>query len=107
MLTTPDNGVVCAAFLKRQGFSYENLKGYVRSGYLDQLGRGAYCKHGNKPDVAAGVSALNHQLSLPVHVGGKTARTTANRAFRAIYRSADIFVLYVLPQDSGMVHKGF
>lgn len=73
MLTTPDNGVVCAAFLKRQGFSYENLKGYVRSGYLDQLGRGAYCKHGNKPDVAAGVSALNHQLSLPVHVGGKTA----------------------------------
>lgn len=73
LLTTPDNGVVCAAFLKENGFSYENLKGYIRNGYLDSLGRGAYCKHGNKPSVAAGVSALNLQLSLSVHFGGKTA----------------------------------
>ncbi len=73
LLTTPDNGVVCAAFLKEKGFSYENLKGYIHSGYLDQLGRGAYCKHDNKPTVEAGVSALNLQLSLPVHIGGKTA----------------------------------
>ena len=73
LLTTPDNGVVCAAFLKEKGFSYENLKGYIHGGYLDQLGRGAYCKHGNKPTVEAGVSALNRQLALPVHIGGKTA----------------------------------
>lgn len=73
LLSTPDKGVVCAAYLTKHGFSYDNIKNYIRSGYLDQLGRGAYCKHGSKPDVAAAVAALNHQLSLSVHVGGKTA----------------------------------
>ena len=73
LLSTPDHGVVCAAYLTKHGFTYDNIKNYIRSGYLDQLGRGAYCKHGNKPNVAAAVAALNRQLSLSVHVGGKTA----------------------------------
>jgi len=73
LLSTPDHGVVCASYLTKQGFTYDNIKNYIRSGYLDQLGRGAYCKHGNKPDVAAAVAALNQQLSLSVHIGGKTA----------------------------------
>ena len=72
LLSTPDNGVVSAAYLKKQGFTYENIKNYIHSGYLDQLGRGAYCKHGNKPNVSAAIVALNEQLSLSVHVGGKT-----------------------------------
>ena len=73
LLTTPDNGIVCAPFLVKNGFSHDQLKQYVRNGYLDSIGRGAYCKHGHNPPLAAALNAAVTQLESPLHLGGWSA----------------------------------
>lgn len=73
MLSLGEDQVVTAQCLLSRGYSYENLKGYVRSGYLDSMGRGAYCRAGAKPSVEAAISAISNQLAVPVHIGGRSA----------------------------------
>ena len=73
LLTTPDNGIVCAPFLVKNGFSHDQLKQYVRNGYLDDVGRGAYCKHGHTPPLAAALNAAVTQLKSSIHLGGWSA----------------------------------
>ena len=73
MLSLGDDQVVTAPLLLKQGYSYDNLKGYVRSGYLASLGRGAYCRPGTHPSLEAAISAMSGQLSIPVHLGGRSA----------------------------------
>ena len=73
MVSLGDNQVVTASALLKHGYSYEDLKGYVKRGYLTSLGRGAYCRAGTRPTIEAAVSAMVEQLGLPVHLGGRTA----------------------------------
>lgn len=73
LLTIPDNGIACAAFLTKQGLSHDNLKQYVKRGHLDSVGRGAYCKHGHKPPLSAALTAAVNQLATPIHLGGWSA----------------------------------
>lgn len=73
LLSLGDNQVVTATFLRKRGYSYGNLKGYVRSGYLDSLGRGAYCRAGTHPNIEAALAAMSEQLDVPVHLGGRSA----------------------------------
>jgi len=73
MLSLGDNQVVTAFCLRKKGYSYENLKGYIRNGYLHALGRGAYCKAGTHPTMEAAISAMAEQEGLPVHLGGRSA----------------------------------
>lgn len=73
LLSLGDAQVVTASYLLAHGYSYENLKGYVRSGYLHSLGRGAYCRAGATPSVEAAVTAMAEQLAIPVHIGGRSA----------------------------------
>lgn len=46
---------------------------YVRSGWLERLGHGAYKRVGTKVDWPDAIQALQLQLALPVHPGGVTA----------------------------------
>ena len=89
LLYMGDNQVMTASFLLKQGYSYENLKGYIRSGYIDSLGRGAYCKAGTHPSIEAAISAMSEQLGVPVHLGGRTA--LAKRGYVHFVPFADIF----------------
>lgn len=73
LLKTPDKAIVCAPFLIENGFSHDQLKQYVKSGYLDSVGRGAYCKHGHMPPLAAAINAAVTQLESPLHLGGWSA----------------------------------
>lgn len=62
-----------APFLLKQGYTYDNLKSYVKSGYLDSLGRGGYCRGGASPTVEAAIAAMSEQIGIPVHLGGRSA----------------------------------
>jgi hypothetical protein len=73
LLAIPDNGIVCASHLCKDGLSHDNLKQYVQHGYLDSLGRGAYCKHDQHPNLASALHALAFQLNRSFHLGGRTA----------------------------------
>ena len=74
-----DNSIVTSAYLSSLGFSYNSLFGYKRSGWIDEFGRGAYCKHGQNPPLEAALSALHLQLKKPVRIGGRSA--LAQRGF--------------------------
>ena len=66
-------GVLTAGYLRRMGFSYELLRRYDKSGWLDSLGYGAFKLHGDTVDWIGGLWALQTQAKKKIHVGGKTA----------------------------------
>ena len=57
-----DNSIMTSLYLSSIGFSHNSLFGYKSNGWLDDFGRGAYCKHGQNPPLEAALSALHLQL---------------------------------------------
>lgn len=49
---------------------------YKKAGWLTAIGRGAFVKAGDRVNWQGAVYALQKQLRLPVHIGGKTALET-------------------------------
>ncbi len=60
-------------WLKENGYSYSNLQLYKTSGWVKAIGAGVFVKTGDNVSWPGAVWALQEQLRLPVHVGGKTA----------------------------------
>lgn len=71
----PNGTVFTSTALKKQGYSDFLLYHYRKSGWLVGVGRGAFVKKGDTVDWRGGLYALQEQLKLPVHVGGKSALT--------------------------------
>lgn len=61
-----------ASYLKTLGITPELLYTYKRGRWITPLGRGAYMLSGDTVEWPGAVHALQTQLSLNVHVGGKT-----------------------------------
>jgi len=61
------------SYLNASGFGRDLLVKYKNSGWLESFGRGAYIRSGDTVDWLGALYSLQHQLALPVHVGGKTA----------------------------------
>jgi hypothetical protein len=61
------------SYLNTIGFSSDLLVKYKKSGWLAPFGRGAYVRANDKVDWSGALHALQVQLGLPVHAGGKTA----------------------------------
>lgn len=80
LMTQLRPGAVClAAWLEQQGISRDLQQYYVRSGWLEAVGRGAYAKPGGSVDWQSALEALQQQANLDVHVGGFTA--LANKGY--------------------------
>ncbi|MFW2569409.1 type IV toxin-antitoxin system AbiEi family antitoxin domain-containing protein [Legionella sp. 29fVS95] len=73
MVTAPSGVVLTSAWLKNHGVSSKLAWWYVHSGLLEKLGTNAYKKAGTRITWAGAINALQSQLNIPVHVGGKTA----------------------------------
>jgi len=69
----PKGTVSAVSYLKRHGFSHDLLTKYRRSGWLKSFGRGAYILIEDQVDWPGALYALQSQLGLEVHAGGKTA----------------------------------
>lgn len=65
--------VVLAPWLEKLGISRNLQKHYLKSGWLETLGRGAYKKPADKVTWLGGVYSLQQQADLSVHVGAITA----------------------------------
>ena len=65
--------VVLAPWLERLGISRNLQRHYLRSGWLEPIGRGAYKKPNEKVQWPGGVYALQNQARLKVHAGAITA----------------------------------
>jgi len=73
MVTAPSGVVLTSAWLEAQGISSKLAWWYVHSGLLEKLGTNAYKKTGDHITCLGAISALQTQLALPIHIGGKTA----------------------------------
>lgn len=70
-------GTVClASWLEKQGISRDLQQYYLRSGWLEPVGRGAFKRPGDEVGWRGGLYALQKQANLVVHVGGITALST-------------------------------
>lgn len=59
--------------LERQGFSQDLIQWYRKSGWIKNLGRGAYCFQDSTCNLYDAVFAINGQTDFRLHFGGKTA----------------------------------
>ena len=60
--------------LARKTRGYQQLvQKYEATAWLSRVGQGAYAKAGDKVEWTGGLYALQEQLKLPIHAGGKTA----------------------------------
>ncbi len=73
MVSTPSKVVLTTEWLEDQGISSKLAWWYVRSGLLERVGMKAYKKPGDTITWAGVIAALQSQMHLPLHVGGKTA----------------------------------
>jgi hypothetical protein len=64
--------VATASYLKRQGFTYDLLTKYRRSGWITSFGQGAYVLPEDRVEWFGALYAVQSQLELEVHAGGKT-----------------------------------
>lgn len=74
LLSSQPSGVVLAsAWLVKQGYSLDLQKRYKSTHWFESIGRGAMIRAGDEVDYLGGVYALQEQLGLHIHPGGRTA----------------------------------
>lgn len=59
--------------LKKQGVYRQLAETYVSGGWVERVARGAFKRAGDEVDLPGAVYALQTQLGLSIHPGGKTA----------------------------------
>jgi len=69
----PKGSVLTSNWLKNYGVSSKLAWWYVKSGWFERVASGMYKLAGDSITWVSALQALQQQLRLPVHVGGKTA----------------------------------
>lgn len=69
----PEGAVVPSHWLQRQGYSKQLIYKYVRSGWLVNVGPGAYCRPGTELSWQSAVASWQQVMVNAWHVGGETA----------------------------------
>jgi hypothetical protein len=69
----PAGTVTVLPWLEKQGVYQQLVHEYEKTAWLRRVGQGAYAKAGDQVEWTGGLYAIQEQLKLPIHVGGKTA----------------------------------
>ena len=69
----PSGTVAVLPWLGKQGVYQQLVHEYEKTSWLRRIGRGAYAKADDKVEWTGGLYAMQEQMGLPVHAGGKTA----------------------------------
>ncbi len=73
LLNWPRNTAATYPWLENMGIYRQLADSYVRHGWIERIGRGAFKRAGEDVGWQGGVYALQTQLNLSVHPAGKTA----------------------------------
>lgn len=65
--------VVTYPWLKEKGIYQQLVDTYVKHGWLQKLAAGLFARAGDHPNQYHFIAALQSQLNLPIHIGGRTA----------------------------------
>lgn len=69
----PSGTVAVLPWLEKQGIYQQLVHEYEKTSWVRRVGQGAYARAGDKVDWTGGLYAIQEQLGLPIHAGGKTA----------------------------------
>ncbi|GJL56609.1 MAG: hypothetical protein NPIRA02_37410 [Nitrospirales bacterium] len=69
----PHSTVAVLSWLEKQGAYQQLMREYEKTSWVRRVGRGAYVREGEQVEWTGGLYALQEQLGLPIHIGGKTA----------------------------------
>ena len=69
----PHGAVAVLRWLQQQGLYQQLVHAYEKSAWIRRIGQGAYVRVGDTIHWTGGLYAMQAQMGLPVHVGGKTA----------------------------------
>ncbi|RLD09884.1 hypothetical protein DRI50_11660 [candidate division KSB1 bacterium] len=86
----PRGAVLPLSYLKEYGITREHIKQYKKSGWIENIGYGAYCLKGDKIEWPGAVFGLQRQRT--VHIGGKSALELKGFGH---YLASDIKTLYL------------
>lgn len=64
--------VMPQSWLEGHGISRQLSSFYVKNGWIEKLGQGAFLKAGDRVDWKGGLYTLQKQLNLKVHLGGRS-----------------------------------
>ena len=88
----PKGTVAVDSWLEEQGVSVDLKWSYVRSKWLSPLGHGAAIWHQDKVTWHGGLYALQQQLHVPIHLGGKSALEELGLGHFVRYQKIKIFL---------------
>ncbi len=66
----PKDAVVLSSWLVKQGYSHDLQQKYLRSNWLEPLGKGAYKRKGEKVGIFGALYALQSQVKKEIYIGG-------------------------------------
>jgi hypothetical protein len=70
---TPTKTVLLAKWLEKQGYSHALQQRYLKSRWLESIGRGAFKRAGDTIDIYGALFALQSQAGKNIHIGGKSS----------------------------------
>ncbi|MFH1727582.1 MAG: type IV toxin-antitoxin system AbiEi family antitoxin domain-containing protein [Pseudomonadota bacterium] len=88
----PRGSVSTLKYLQTKGYSKDLIHKYVKSMWLEQVGRGAYKLNKDKINWSGGLYALQHHSKLDVHVGAKTVFQLGGHAHYLSQELPEIFL---------------
>lgn len=69
----PRGTVAAQPWLESQGIYRQLVRKYLRSDWVERVGRGAYRLSGDRVSWTGGLFTIQSQLGLPIHAGARTA----------------------------------
>jgi hypothetical protein len=84
--------VLTSSFLKKQGINYDQQLAYKNSEWLESVGQGAYRRTDDSLNWAGGLYALQRQLSIKIHLGGKSALVNQGYSHYIQFQERNLFL---------------
>jgi len=69
----PSKAICLSSWLEEKGISQPLSFTYVKSGWLEKVGTGAFKRAGENIEWPSGLQAIQNQAKLNIHLGGKSA----------------------------------
>lgn len=89
----PKGSVAVSSWLNERGINRKLLYVYQKSSWLNSIGGGAFVRSDDKVNWMGGLYAIQSQLRLPIHAGGKTALQLKGFAhFLSFGKETDVFL---------------
>jgi transcriptional regulator with AbiEi antitoxin domain of type IV toxin-antitoxin system len=84
--------VFTSSFLKQNGINYDQQLSYKKSGWLESIGNGAFKRDGDRIGWPGSLYAIQKQLVIDIHLGGKTALLQHGFSHYAYLNPGEIFL---------------